>query len=158
MNLLNVVKNVVSFLSYQLEQDNIKIITEAKDDDYLVLGNQNELEQVVTNIVLNARDAIKQIKKSGDIHISLLKSDDWLKIEIKDEGIGIPQEKIPKIFDPFYTTKEVGKGTGLGLSICQSIIEKYNGLITVQSEPNKGSVFTIQLPKIKIENKLKTKV
>lgn len=157
VDLTNVLKNVISLLGYQLEQENVKIITDAKEDSYLVMGNQNELEQVVTNIVLNARDAIKQVKKSGDIHISLSKNDDWINIKIKDEGIGIPQEKISKIFDPFFTTKEVGKGTGLGLSICQAIIEKHNGLITVQSEPHKGSVLTIQLPKIEARNKVELK-
>ena len=149
LNLLNVIKNVVLFLEYQLGQDNIKIIVDAKENAYSVMGNQNELEQVITNIVLNARDAIRQIKKGGNINISLSKSGEWIRIEIKDEGIGIPQEAIPKIFDPFFTTKEVGKGTGLGLSICQSIVEKHNGLIAVKSEPNKGSIFTIQFPKAK---------
>lgn len=155
VDLTNVVKNVVTFIGYQLEQENIKIIFEAKEDAYLVMGNQNELEQVVTNIVLNARDAIKQLKKAGEIHISLVKSGDWAKIIIKDEGSGIPKEMLSKIFDPFFTTKEVGKGTGLGLSICQAIVEKHNGIITVQSEPNKGSTFTVQLPKAEVETKVK---
>jgi len=156
VNLLDVFKSVVSFLGYQLEQENIKIIIEAKEDDYLVMGNHNELEQVVTNILLNAKDAIKQIKKSGEIHISLSKSGGWIKTKIKDEGIGILKEIMPKIFDPFFTTKEVGKGVGLGLSICQSIIEKHNGLITVQSEPNKGSIFTVQLPKLEVGSRIDT--
>lgn len=150
VDLLNVTRNVTSFLGYQLEQENIKIITEAKENAYLVMGNHNELEQVLTNIILNAKDAIKRIKKSGNIYISFAKSDDWIKLAIKDEGVGIPQEIMPKIFDPFFTTKEVGKGTGLGLSICQAIIEKHNGIISVQSEPNKGSVFTVQLPRREI--------
>jgi len=156
VDLLNVLKSVVSFLGYQLEQENIKIIIEAKEGNYLVRGNHNELEQVATNIILNAKDAIKQIKTSGDIHISLTKSGDWIKIEIRDEGIGMPKEIIPKIFDPFFTTKDVGKGTGLGLSICQAIVEKHNGLITVQSEPNKGSVFTVQLPKVEARSSIDT--
>ena len=149
VDLLNVLKNVISFVGYQLEQENIKIITEAKEDTYLVMGNANELEQVVTNIIINAKDAIKQAKKAGAIHISFSKTEDWIKIAIKDEGSGIPKEVIPKLFDPFFTTKEVGRGLGLGLSICQSIIEKNNGLISVQSEPNSGSTFTIQLPRLK---------
>ena len=155
VDLLRVVKNVVSFLGYHLEQDNIKVVTEAKEGVYLVLGNQNELEQVVTNIVLNARDAIRKIKKSGKIYITLLKSGEWIKMEIKDEGMGIPREIMPKIFDPFFTTKEVGKGTGLGLSICQSIIEKHKGKIMVQSEVDKGTVFTIQLLRVEVKNKIK---
>ena len=146
VDLLNVAKKVISFLGYQFEQDNIKIILKAKEDNYLVNGNQNELEQVFTNIILNAKDAIKRLKKSGNIDISLLKEEGQIKIDIRDEGIGILKEIMPKIFDPFFTTKEVGEGLGLGLSICQSIVEKHSGSITVQSEVDKGSVFTIKLP------------
>lgn len=146
LDLLDVVKSATSFLDYQLEQEDIKIISEIKENAYLVIGNHNELEQVLTNLILNARDAIKQIKKSGTIYLSLSKNDDWIKLEIRDEGEGISKKIISRIFDPFFTTKEVGKGVGLGLSICQAIVEKYNGLIKVQSEINRGSVFTVQLP------------
>jgi len=104
------------------------------------------LEQVLTNIILNARDAIIRAKKKGEIHISLSKSDDLFKVDIKDEGEGMPDDVISKIFDPFFTTKDVGKGLGLGLSICQSIIEKHNGRITVQSKEGSGTVFTVELP------------
>ena len=148
VNLLNVLKNVISFLGYQLEQENIKIIIGGKEKEYLVMGNQNELEQVVTNIILNAKDAIKQVKRAGDIHVSFGTDTEWIEMKIRDEGAGIPREIMPKIFDPFFTTKEVGKGVGLGLSICQSIVEKHNGVIAVESEPQKGSVFTVRLPKI----------
>lgn len=155
IDLIKALKNVVSFLGYQLEQENIKIIIEAKADAYVVSGDQNELEQVVTNIILNARDAIKRIKKGGVIYIALSKTGEWIRMEIKDEGAGISREIMPKIFDPFFTTKDVGKGVGLGLSICQSIVEKHNGIITVQSAPNKGSVFTVKIPKIKEESALR---
>ena len=158
LNFLDVVNKVISFLGYQLEQDNITIITEAKDDEYIVMGNHNELEQVITNIILNAKDAIKRIKKAGSIYIYPSKSNDWIKINIKDGGIGMSKDIIPRIFDPFFTTKEVGKGVGLGLSICQAIIEKHNGSITVQSEPNKGSIFTVQLPNAEKKSVVKTEV
>jgi len=153
-----IIDKVTSFLEYQLEQDNIKVVKEARKGQYLVTGSANELEQVLTNMVLNAKDAIKQVKKGGDIYILLIEDRDWIKIQIKDEGKGIEKEILPKIFDPFFTTKDVGKGLGLGLSICQSIIEKHNGLIKVQSALNKGSVFTISLPKIKKESKIKARV
>jgi len=65
---------------------------------------------------------------------------------ITDTGAGIPQDILSKIFDPFFTTKPVGKGTGLGLSVCLGIIQKHNGSIKAQSEPGKGSTFTISLP------------
>lgn len=156
VNLLNVAKNMVSFLSYQFKQENIQLLIEAKDNDYPVTGNHNELEQVLTNMVLNSKDAIRQLKSGGDISILFSKTSDWVKLTVKDEGIGIPKEMMHKIFDPFFSTKDVGKGTGLGLSICQGIIEKHGGMITVQSEPYKGSAFTIQLPKAKTEAVLET--
>ncbi|MFA5361876.1 MAG: ATP-binding protein [Candidatus Omnitrophota bacterium] len=155
VNAANVVEKAVAFLRYQLEQENIKVTVEANDGKFLVMGNQNELEQVITNIILNGRDAIKQVKEKGVIHIAVFEPEDWVIIRIKDDGAGIPKEIITKVFDPFFTTKEVGKGLGLGLSICQSIIEKHNGLISVQSETGKGTVFKIKIPKLK-ENALKT--
>lgn len=158
VDLLKAIKSVLSFLGYQLEQANIEIIIDARENEYLVMGNHNELEQVVTNIILNARDAIRQIKKSGVISISLSEMDDWVEMKITDDGCGIPREIISKLFDPFFTTKEVGKGTGLGLSICQSIAEKHKGMLTVDSEPNKGSVFTLRLPKALKEAALKSSV
>jgi signal transduction histidine kinase len=158
IDLLDVVRSVISFLGYQLEQENIKIISEAKEGSYEIEGNRNELEQVLTNLVLNARDAIKRIKKDGAVHISLFRNNDWINIEIRDEGIGMPKDIIPKVFDPFFTTKEVGRGLGLGLSICQAIVERHNGIITVQSEPNRGSRFTIQLPKTEEKDVAKSKV
>lgn len=151
VDLLKVIKNVIAFIGYQLEQENIKIVTDIKKEDtYIVAGNQNELEQVITNIVLNAKDAIQKVRKSGNIYLSLSKEKDRVKIQIKDEGIGISKETLSKVFDPFFTTKEVGKGMGLGLSICQAIVERHNGRITVESELNKGSVFTLQFPAVRI--------
>jgi C4-dicarboxylate-specific signal transduction histidine kinase len=141
-----VLKKTLAFIGYQLEQDNIKIIMNIKEEPLTVMGNPNELEQVFTNIILNARDAVKEAKRDGKIYISLFKDRNDVKVEIKDEGIGIPQECISKIFDPFFTTKEIGKGLGLGLSICQSIVEKYKGRISVQSEFRNGTIFTIVFP------------
>lgn len=149
IDLLDVLKNVISFVGYQLEQENVKVNTDIKEDDYFVMGNQNELEQVFTNLILNARDAIKQIKKNGVVGISFSKDNGWIQIDISDEGAGIPAEIRSKIFDPFFTTKDVGRGTGLGLSICQAIIEKHNGSISFQSEANKGTTFTVRLPRAK---------
>ena len=95
------------------------------------------------NILSNAIDAIEE---KGTISISTSKSNGFIQIKIKDSGCGIPEHIRAKIFDPFYTTKDVGEGTGLGLSISHGIIEKHNGSLKVSSEPDKGSEFTILLP------------
>lgn len=156
VDLRKVLDITIAFISYQLEQENIKINTQIDEGGYFVSGNHNELEQVVTNLILNAKDAIKRLKKSGIIHVAISKKDETIMIEVQDEGPGIPQGILSKIFDPFFTTKDVGKGLGLGLSICHSIIAKHKGTISVESEPNQGAVFTVQLPAMKEESKVKS--
>lgn len=149
INILNTVNGVVGLLGYQFSQDNLKINIKAAKEKYLVDASANEIEQVITNLLLNAKDAIKKVKNQGVIEIEILENFDSIKLKIKDEGAGISKEDLTKIFDPFFTTKEVGKGTGLGLSICQSIIEKHKGSIQIKSELKKGTVFTVVLPKVK---------
>jgi len=102
-----------------------------------------QLNQVFMNIISNSIDAIKD---KGVITISTSKLNGFIQINIKDSGSGMPENITAKIFDPFYTTKEVGEGTGLGLSISHGIIEKHGGSIKVQSEEGKGSEFIINLP------------
>jgi len=146
VDLMDALKKVISFIRYQLEQDGVKIFVEAEDTCYPILGNNNELEQVFTNFILNARDAIKKANKSGDIHIVFAKTDKQIKVSVKDEGAGIEDKILSKIFDPFFTTKDVGQGLGLGLSICQSIVEKHQGKIEVKSAVDKGTEFLIEFP------------
>ena len=139
--------NVVNFLKYQLEQENIKITVNTPKNDYFITGNQNEIEQVLTNIILNSRDAIKKVRKHGLINTSINQDDGHVIISIEDNGCGIPSEIASKIFDPFFTTKDVGKGVGLGLSICQSIVEKHGGVTTFKSEVNKKTTFKLDFLK-----------
>jgi len=146
IDLADVIDTAISFLGYQLEQEDIKIDLKGVNGSYWIAGNHNELEQVMTNIILNARDAIVRAKKDGKICIALSKSGNQFKVDIEDEGEGIPENILSKIFDPFFTTKDVGKGLGLGLSICHSIIEKHRGRITVRSQVGSGTVFTIAIP------------
>lgn len=103
----------------------------------------HQLNQVFANILVNAAQAID---KQGDIKISTRTRNGNVEIKISDSGSGISKEDIGKIFDPFFTTKDVGKGTGLGLNISYNIIKKHNGDIEVESEPARGTTFTINLP------------
>ncbi|MFH1508488.1 MAG: ATP-binding protein [Candidatus Omnitrophota bacterium] len=146
LDLRQTTEKTVSFLKFQMDQESITLNIKKTKNECLIMGNPNELEQVITNILINAKDAIKQIHKSGIINVSVYEHQSWSKIEIQDDGVGIAKELLPRIFDPFFTTKDVGKGLGLGLSICQSIIEKHSGRICVDSEINKGARFTIWLP------------
>ena len=112
-----------------------------------------KLSQVFVNILSNAIDSINSMGKQTEKHsISITTSeiDGEICIEITDTGKGIPPEVLPKIFDPFYTTKEVGKGTGLGMSIATSIIEEHNGKITAVNNPGNGATFTLEIPVINL--------
>ncbi|MBI5639684.1 MAG: GHKL domain-containing protein, partial [Nitrospirae bacterium] len=105
--------------------------------------NPGQLNQVFMNLLVNAAHAIES---QGDIGIRTWSEEDSIFVSISDTGCGIPAEKINRIFEPFYTTKEVGKGTGLGLSIAYDIVKKHSGEIKVQSEVGKGTTFTINIP------------
>lgn len=117
------------------------------DKDYGVLPqvrcNPYRIGQVFINLLVNAAQAIQ-----GEGRISLRTSavDDWVEISIQDTGQGIPAENLPKLYDPFFTTKEIGKGTGLGLSVVYGIVNEHGGQIDVASRPGQGTTFTIYLP------------
>jgi two-component system, NtrC family, sensor kinase len=102
-----------------------------------------ELSQVFINLVSNALDAIKT---QGEITVRTYAKGDRVVIKVKDTGIGMTPEQLPKIFDPFYSTQGVGRSRGLGLSISYGIVKKHGGEIKVESEPGQGSTFTIELP------------
>jgi signal transduction histidine kinase len=111
----------------------------------MILGNQYEIEQVFVNLISNAAHAMSQ-KYPGELVISSQAVDTDIHIRIKDNGVGISDEELELIWDPFFTTKPEGKGTGLGLSICKEIIARHHGRIWVESVPYKGSCFFITLP------------
>ena len=102
-----------------------------------------QINQVFMNLLVNAAQAIEN---QGNIHITTRENGDNVEIVVSDSGQGIAAENLSRIFDPFFTTKEVGKGTGLGLNVTYNIVKKHHGTIDVQSEPGKGTTFTIQMP------------
>jgi len=149
VDVAKVVKNVEAFLGYQLSQENIELAVPENLPDLQVTGHANELEQVLTNLILNGKDAILQARKAGRITVALKEKDLWVLLEVTDNGIGIPEENLKKIFDPFFTTKEVGKGTGLGLAVTYGIIERHGGRVEVSSDFGKGAAFRVLLPRAK---------
>ncbi|MGB6066559.1 MAG: ATP-binding protein [Desulfomonilaceae bacterium] len=110
-----------------------------------VHGDYKSLQQVFLNLFINAIHAMPNGGKMS-IRGYLSNGDRFLRVEVSDTGIGIEPEHIPLIFDPFYTTKDVGKGTGLGLSVTYSILQKHGGTVEVQSEKGRGTTFTVILP------------
>jgi two-component system NtrC family sensor kinase len=115
-----------------------------------IMIDPDQMRQVFLNIINNAGDAISG---SGTITLSTGRNEEYLRVSITDTGKGMTSEQLQRIFDPFYTTKEVGKGTGLGLSISLSIVQAAGGRIEVQSMPGAGSCFTVVLPQRKEEGK-----
>ena len=109
----------------------------------LVSCHTGRINQVFLNILNNAQQAIDG---TGQITIVTSAAGNEVHVAIADDGVGIDPERIDKIFDAGYTTKAVGMGTGLGLSICHQIMQDHDGRIEVESEPGKGSTFTIILP------------
>lgn len=111
-----------------------------------IICNPNELNQVFLNIILNAKQATEAITHPV-IQITSNQDSESVFITVRDNGCGMSEETRNQIFVPFFTTKAVGKGTGMGLAIAYSIIQEHGGDIMVESEPGKGSIFTIKLPK-----------
>jgi signal transduction histidine kinase len=113
----------------------------------LVKGNDLRLRQVISNLIGNA---IKYTAEEGEIHLTVRLEDSIVLLSVKDNGMGIPPNDLPYIFDKFYRVESDEtvdiQGTGLGLSICKSVVEKHGGRIWAESTPGKGSVFHVALP------------
>lgn len=136
-----------------ISRNEVKYVSEIQlniSEDIIIFCNKVQLGQVFINLIVNAAQAIKSQKRNemGLITITAEATDHHTLIYIEDDGPGIPEENLIKIFEPFFTTKDIGQGTGLGLSISYDIIvNKHNGQINVKSDVEKGTVFTITLPK-----------
>lgn len=133
------------FIEREMKLDNIKIHRIFAKDLPKIKIDVNQFKQVIVNLVNNAKDAIE---KGGTITIETKFDGSNFLISVADTGSGIPEDKINKIFLPFFTTKSVGKGTGLGLSVSLSIIKNFGGTIKAESIVGTGTVFTVVLPKI----------
>lgn len=104
----------------------------------------SHLNQVMMNLLLNAAQAIE---KNGIIQITTGFDDHWVWFKVTDNGKGMSEAELERIFEPFYTTKPKGQGTGLGLPLSRSIVEKHHGAIDVESSPGSGSCFTVKIPR-----------
>ncbi|MDN4073039.1 GAF domain-containing sensor histidine kinase [Fictibacillus terranigra] len=142
------VEQVLNLLKYQLEKKQIVIKCLLQENLPFIDGSQPQIEQIIINFLLNARDALElSSRKNKEIIIttSSLQSNE-VHLSVKDNGIGIEENRLSEIFHPFHTTKETEKGTGLGLSVSIGIAKTHRGTIEVSSKLNKGSTFTLKLP------------
>lgn len=139
-----VVKQTLKLVDHHLELGNISQRLELADGLPRLHGDASQLEQLLLALVMNAIDAMP---REGTLRIATRVNEGAVVIEVEDDGVGIPPDLLPRLFEPFVTTKsEEGKGVGLGLAISKSIVERHNGAISVQSEPGRGTKFTIALP------------
>jgi hypothetical protein len=142
VDLNSVVDETLSLAEIQLRKRQIEVRTDL-DDDVPVFGDPIKLQQVLMNLLLNARDAMPQ---GGSLAISTVRQNGNAVLQVRDTGTGIDAEALEKVYDPFFTTKGIGKGTGLGLSVSYGIIQEHRGAITVDSVPGEGTIFRISLP------------
>ncbi|PPS22029.1 two-component system sensor histidine kinase NtrB, partial [Brachyspira murdochii] len=147
VNINALILSTVSFLKYEIEKNNVSIDIKFDKDNLILKLDERYIKQALINIIQNAIDAMNDNKK--EIYIKLKTIDNYAVISIKDTGIGIKEEDLNKIFEPYFTTKR--HGTGLGLTNVVRIIEAHNGNITIESEYGKGSEVIIKLP-LKQEN------
>lgn len=131
-----VVTNTLDLIGEQLKLAGIELVTELAEDCPCVLGHTIQLEQVLLNLLTNARDVIVQREGEAKITLRVFFDDEGVQISAEDTGGGIPEEILPRIFEPFFTTKEMGKGTGLGLSVAYGIIRGMNGTIVAENIDN----------------------
>ncbi|MBI3307680.1 MAG: PAS domain S-box protein [Candidatus Omnitrophica bacterium] len=146
IDLKEAIEGALSLVLAQSKIKNVELIKEFTEVPR-VIANKNQIQQVIINLSNNAMDAMP---KGGKLIIRLKKTkmeqQDGVEIQVADTGQGIPPEIRSKIFNPFFTTKDIGKGTGLGLSLVYEIVEKHQGVIRFDSEVGKGTVFQLFLP------------
>jgi two-component system, NtrC family, sensor kinase len=132
-------------VQHQLELSGIQLQLRLASELPLVQCDASQIEQVLLALVMNAIDAMPQ---GGNLWLTtgFYKDDAKVQIIIRDDGMGISPEILPRLFEPFLTTKEIGRGVGLGLAISRSILERHSGNIEVQSEVGRGTTFTVTLP------------
>lgn len=142
-----VVKDALDLLGHQLRLDGVEVVAKL-DEVPAIVANHNELQQVVINLLTNARDAV--ISRSPDrpsIEARTYCTEDTVELFVRDNGTGMDQKTRDRIFEPFFTTKDVGKGTGLGLSVTKEIVDRNRGRIEVETTPDIGTTITLKFEK-----------
>ena len=156
INVTSLAARVCELVGTIARKQNVTLRAPAFDDSLRVEADDSQLQQVMTNLVINA---IHAMPGGGTVELSARIAEQtpppyvgdsvtsWIAIDVRDTGTGMNAETRERIFEPFYTTKDVGEGTGLGLSVSWGIVREHGGWIDVQSEPDKGSTFTVWLPR-----------
>ncbi len=154
IDLNTIVKSGLELAAYQIEKSKIDLVVDLYENVPALSGSGNGLEQIIVNLLLNAKDAVEekmQTEKNGEKGIVTIKTrihpdNEFAIVDVSDNGHGIEQEHVSQIFNPFYTTKSSGKGTGLGLSVSLGIAQAHGGFIDLDTTVGEGSTFSLILP------------
>jgi two-component system NtrC family sensor kinase len=144
ISVTNLLKEIAYLSSQRAKYSNVEIKTDFEENLPPIPASETEMQQVFLNLVNNALDAME--KTGGIITLGAKRAGNDIIVTVSDNGMGIAEANLARVFDPFYTTKPVGKGTGLGLSICYGIIKKIGGDINVRSTKGEGTAFEIRFP------------
>ena len=137
-----ILEQALSLVGHQAQLQNIEVVKEFTPSLPKVMADFDQLQQVFTNLALNA---IQSMPDGGKVTIRSSVVDSEIKVDVQDTGCGIPKQHLPRLFTPFFTTKEKGKGVGLGLAVVHGIIERHKGRVKVKSEVGKGTTFSVYL-------------
>ncbi|MGE5235579.1 MAG: sensor histidine kinase [Acidobacteriota bacterium] len=145
LDVADLLRQAASLAANQIKLSGAKIALDVSENLPAIHGDKHSLSQVLVNLLLNALDAVG---KGGHVRITATTAREpgYIRVQVADDGRGIPPHVLPNIFDPFFTTKSGGKGTGLGLSVSLGIVRQHGGDILVESTPGQGTVFTVVLP------------
>ena len=143
MELKSVVDDAIRLASFDSAFQQLELTRQDADDVPQVLADADQLQQVVLNLRLNARDAMPN---GGSVAVATFCTEAGVCISVEDSGPGLDESVRKQLFDPFFTTKPAGKGTGLGLAVCYGIVTAHNGRIDVNSSNGNGTKFTVILP------------
>ena len=147
LNQINrIIEDVLSLRAYEHKLNNIEVKRRLAPDLPEIMADYFQMQQVFINIIINAEYFMNETRNGGTLTVTTKRRNDTVVVSIADDGPGISEECLGQIFNPFFTTKEVGKGTGLGLSICHGIVTEHGGKIYAESEPGKGATFVVELP------------
>jgi two-component system NtrC family sensor kinase len=146
-NINDIVKTTISLRAYEFGSANIRLFESYGEGMPSVVVNPEEIQQVILNLILNAEQAMRSAHRGGTLTVTTKCVDAMITIEIQDDGPGVPAALAGRVFEPFFSTKEVGEGTGLGLSIAMGIAEAHGGTLTLVST-DKGACFRLALPAV----------
>jgi signal transduction histidine kinase len=142
----NVIEDVLKLRAYEQKVNNIEVVRRFASDLPEIMVDHFQMQQAFLNIIVNAEYFMIEAHNKGTLTITAKRVDNVIRTSFADDGPGIAEENLGRLFSPFFTTKDVGKGTGLGLSICHGIVTEHGGRIYARSQLGKGATFIVELP------------